>query len=65
VEKCKQLQTENIKRAEIIAALDDKIEKMRAELEIIAGRRQCIDNLMSNKDIAIAALAQTSPRKAT
>lgn len=41
------------------------IRKMRAEnerfrlaLEIIAGRRQCIDNLMSNVEVAQAALDQ-------
>lgn len=27
-------------------------------LEVIAGHRQCIDNLMSDKDVARAALAQ-------
>jgi chromosome segregation ATPase len=31
--------------------------KMREALEIIAGQRQCIDNLMGNDDIARAALA--------
>lgn len=29
---------------------------LREALEIIAGRRQCLDNLMSNQEIAIAAL---------
>jgi len=29
---------------------------MRQALEIIAGRRQCIDNLMGNVDVACAAL---------
>jgi len=32
-------------------------QQWREALEIIAGRRQSIDNLMSNQDIAIAALA--------
>ena len=31
--------------------------ELRVALEIIAGRRQCIDNLMSNVDVANAALA--------
>jgi len=32
-------------------------ERLREALEMIAGQRQCIDNLMSDKDIARAALA--------
>lgn len=32
--------------------------QLRAALEIIAGRRQCLDNLMSNQEVAIAALEQ-------
>ena len=31
-------------------------ERLREALEMIAGRRQCTDNLMSNIAIAIAAL---------
>lgn len=31
-------------------------KRLRAALEMIAGRRQCIDNLMSNEEIAIDAL---------
>ena len=34
----------------------DEIERLRAALEVIAGRRQCADNLMSNVDIAVFAL---------
>jgi multidrug resistance efflux pump len=34
----------------------DEIERLRAALEIIAGRRQCLDNLMGNVDVARAAL---------
>ena len=34
----------------------DEIELMTEALEIIAGRRQCIDNLMGNVDVACAAL---------
>lgn len=37
----------------------DEIERLRAALEVIAGRRQCLDNLMSNVAIAEAALAGT------
>jgi hypothetical protein len=35
----------------------DRIEALEAALRIIAGYEQCIDNLMSNQNIAIAALA--------
>lgn len=34
----------------------DEIERLRGALEIIAGRRQPLDNLMSNVDVAVAAL---------
>lgn len=33
-----------------------EIERLREALRIIAGEQQCIDNLMSNVDIARAAL---------
>ena len=33
-----------------------EIERLRAALEVIAGRHQCLDNLMSNVAIAEAAL---------
>lgn len=33
-----------------------EINRLRAALEMIAGRRQCVDNLMGNHDIAIEAL---------
>ena len=33
------------------------LARVKAALEIIAGQRQCIDNLMSNADVAIEALA--------
>ena len=33
-----------------------EIARLREALEIIAGRRQCVDNLMSDKDVARAAL---------
>jgi len=39
-----------------IRHLEVEIERLRAALEIIAGRRQCLDNLMSHADVARAAL---------
>jgi hypothetical protein len=36
----------------------DVVEELVEALEIIAGERQCIDNLMGNQDVAIAALAK-------
>jgi len=39
-------------------ALKAEIARLRTALEMIAKRRQCVDNLMSNHDIAIAALDQ-------
>lgn len=33
--------------------------RLRHALEIIAGRKQCVDNLMSNVDVARAALDAT------
>jgi hypothetical protein len=33
-----------------------EVERLREALEIIAGYRPCIDSLMGNQDIAIAAL---------
>jgi hypothetical protein len=41
---------------EIIEALRAENERLREVLEIISGKRQCLDNLMSNQDIARAAL---------
>jgi len=35
-----------------------KSQQFREALEIIAGRRQCVDNLMSNADVAIEALSR-------
>jgi len=35
--------------------------RLREALEIIAGRRQCLDNLMSNVDVACAALDGGKP----
>ena len=38
----------------------EALAKAREALEIIAGKRQCVDNLMSNVDVANAALASLS-----
>ena len=35
-----------------------KIQRYKVALEIIAGRRQCVDSLMSHVDIAIEALEE-------
>jgi hypothetical protein len=35
--------------------------RLREALEIIAGRRQCLDNLMGNVDVACAALDGGKP----
>ena len=37
----------------------EKIKVMREALEIIAGLRQCLDNLMGNRDVALEALRLT------
>lgn len=39
----------------------ERIAQLREALEIIAGKRQCIDNLMGNADIAEWALKHTRP----
>jgi hypothetical protein len=36
-----------------------EIERLTVALEIIAGRRQCLDNLMSNADVVRAALGKS------
>ena len=41
-----------------IERMKDENERLREALEIIAGHRQCVDPLMGNQDVAIAALAQ-------
>ena len=38
-----------------------EVERLREALEIIAGYRPCIDSLMGNQDIAIAALQGETP----
>lgn len=42
------------------SALRARVAVMQEALEIIAGKRQCLDNLMGNKDVALAALKGTS-----
>ena len=36
--------------------VDERIRELEAALRIIAGQEQCLDNLMSNVEIAIKAL---------
>ncbi len=43
-------------KCRVVMKQDDLIEKWREALEMIAGRRQCADNLLSNADIARLAL---------
>lgn len=46
---------------EVLAEIDRltrKRDTARMALEIIAGKRQCVDNLMSNVEIALCALEQ-------
>lgn len=47
------------------AALKADGERLRAALRIIAGYEQCIDNLMSNVEIARAALTTPEQEKQT
>ena len=49
--------------AESAAAMYNAAPKMLHALEIIAGQTPCIDNLMSDKDIARAALAEAKGEK--
>lgn len=46
----------HVREADLRSLLSD-VERMRGALEIIAGYRQCTDNLMSNSDIARQALS--------
>ena len=41
-------------------ASDARERRLREALEIIAGQRQCVDNLMGNADIARAALSEVA-----
>ena len=43
------------------AELQARIEALIVALEIIAGKRQCTDNTMSNVEIALAALLDSEP----
>lgn len=43
-------------RADLHDALRARIAELEAALEIIAGRRQCMDNMMGNRDVAIWVL---------
>ena len=42
-----------------IERLEKVVKELRAGLEVIAGYRQCADNLLSNTDLAIATLKNT------
>ena len=42
-------------------AAQNEIARLREALKIIAGRQQCLDNLMSNVDVACAALDGGKP----
>lgn len=46
-------------RADLVTALEAENQRLRFALRIIAGYGQCLDNLMSNSDIARAALRST------
>ena len=51
------------KDAKLIAAIPEllaEIARLRRALRIIAGQAQCVDNLMSNPEIALAALKENS-----
>lgn len=43
-----------------LTVLRARVAVMQEALEIIAGKRQCLDNLMGNKDVALAALKGAS-----
>ena len=50
--------------AEVARSLEQRLGAVTEALEIIAGERQCIDNLMGNADIAretIAAIKEAKP----
>ena len=58
-----RFRADNLRLVEIIARYEtryqaamDEIARLREALKIIAGRQQCLDNLMSNVDVACAAL---------
>lgn len=43
----------------VVERYQSQIKIMREALQIIAGERQCLDNLMSNADVAREALRLT------
>jgi ribosomal protein L12E/L44/L45/RPP1/RPP2 len=47
-----------------LAEAQAEIERLRCALRIIAGQEQCIDNLMSNGDVARATLSTPAPQVA-
>ena len=55
VERLRKFDPETFGRMHAWEAADE-IERLTVALEIIAGRRQCLDNLMSNAEVARAAL---------
>lgn len=52
-----EIQAASLKSAQVIDSLAHQNAQMREALEIIAGKRHCLDDLMSNVSIANAALA--------
>lgn len=55
-DKILECTTRIVEQSERIAELEAEVKRLREALEIIAGKRQCINNLMSNVEIAEAAL---------
>ena len=51
-----ELKTDVIDLRHNLECSSRKQDELEAALEIIAGKRQCLDNTMSNSDIAKAAL---------
>jgi hypothetical protein len=46
-----------------LSAATAEVERLRLALRIIAGKEQCMDNLMSNADVALAALGREGEGK--
>lgn len=59
--RCEVLYSKGI--ATNIAEAAAEIERLRAALEMVAGLRQCADNLMSNVEIAREALGANQQRR--
>jgi len=51
-----ELKAENKRLAEFNLKYRDENQRLREALEVVAGRRQCVDNTMPNTAIAEAAL---------